>query len=240
VPFTNIWDTTFPPDSQLANLLGQDLRSFRLDVQQRMGSISGLDASKPSFGSDAQPNNWNGVLFFAIDTGRIYQFVNPSWNDVTANVLHTSSVVKLTNQITHTGDTTLDTIYSLTIPALTTTSMLRISVGLNVISGTTNGWSLSLGGTVITQVNNGANTATGASMIYRAFMANLGATNSQLWQGDIEFFKIPLPTSDITWFPLYRTGTTVDTSVATNLLVQWQNGSSGEEQIFSYVLVEIF
>jgi len=84
--FTNIWDVTFPPDSQLANLLGQDLRNFRLDVQQRMGAISGLDANKPAFSGDTQPANWNGVLFFATDTGKVYQWNNPSWTDVTTSV----------------------------------------------------------------------------------------------------------------------------------------------------------
>lgn len=83
--FTNVWDDTFPADTQLANQLGLDLRNFRLDTQQRMAAISGLDASKPAFGADAQPANWNGILFFAIDTGKIYQFNNPSWTDVTAS-----------------------------------------------------------------------------------------------------------------------------------------------------------
>lgn len=83
--FTNIWDNTFPADTQLANLLGQDLRSFRLDTQQRMASMSGLDAAKPNFAGDAQPANWNGILFFATDTGKIYKFANPAWTDITSN-----------------------------------------------------------------------------------------------------------------------------------------------------------
>ena len=86
MPFTNTWDVTFPPDTQLANLLGQDLRNFRVDTQQRMAAISGVDASKPAFGADAQPANWNGILFFATDTGKIYQFNNPAWTDITGLV----------------------------------------------------------------------------------------------------------------------------------------------------------
>jgi hypothetical protein len=80
--FTNIYDDTFPADTELANLIGQNLRQVRLDVQQRMAAISGLDAAKPAFASDAQPNNWNGVLFFATDSLKVYQFNNPAWTQV--------------------------------------------------------------------------------------------------------------------------------------------------------------
>lgn len=114
--FTNVWDTTFPPDTQLANLLGQDLRNFRLDAQQRMSAISGLDANKPGFASDAQPSNWNGVLFFATDTGKIYQFNNPAWTDVTSHFIPTQTAVqasKLTADVTSGGGTV--TVHSLAI-----------------------------------------------------------------------------------------------------------------------------
>jgi hypothetical protein len=82
--FANIYDDTFPADTELANLIGANLRQIRLDVQQRMAVISGLDASKPNFAGDAQPGNWNGILFFATDTGKFYQFNNPTWTDVTS------------------------------------------------------------------------------------------------------------------------------------------------------------
>src|SRR5580700_3766154 len=83
--FTNVWNDAFPPDTQLANLLGSDLRAFRVDVQQRMSAISGLDAAKPTFNLDNTPANWNGILFFATDTGKIYQFNSPVWTNVTPN-----------------------------------------------------------------------------------------------------------------------------------------------------------
>lgn len=84
--FTNVYDDTFPADTELANLIGANLRQVRLDVQQRMAAISGLDASKPNFAGDAQPANWNGILFFATDTGKVYQFNNPVWTDVTLSI----------------------------------------------------------------------------------------------------------------------------------------------------------
>lgn len=84
--FTEAFDVTFPPDTQQANLLGLDIRNAKLDIQQRMAAISGLDASKPNFAGDTQAANWNGILFFATDTAKVYQFNNPSWTDVTAAI----------------------------------------------------------------------------------------------------------------------------------------------------------
>lgn len=83
--FSNIYDDTFPADTELANLIGANLRQVRLDVQQRMAAISGLSTSMPAFASDAQPANWNGILFFATDTGHVYQFNNPTWTDITTS-----------------------------------------------------------------------------------------------------------------------------------------------------------
>jgi hypothetical protein len=84
MPFTNVFDITTPPDTQQANQLGLDLRNLALNLQQRMAAISGLDGAKPNFAADAQPANWNGVLFFATDVGKIYQFNNPNWTDITS------------------------------------------------------------------------------------------------------------------------------------------------------------
>lgn len=77
--FTNVFDNGFPLDTQQAKLLGDDIRKFKVDIQERIASMSGLDAAKPDLGSDTQPTKWNGTLFFATDTGKIYQFTNPNW-----------------------------------------------------------------------------------------------------------------------------------------------------------------
>lgn len=84
--FTNVYDVTFPADTQLANLLGSDARSLALNVQQRMAAISGLSSAMPNFAGDAQPNNWTGLLFFATDNGHVYQFNGATWVDITSNV----------------------------------------------------------------------------------------------------------------------------------------------------------
>lgn len=107
--FTNIWDDTFPPDTQVASLIGQDMRNLRLDIQQRMASISGISTSLPSFGSDAQPSNWNGVLFFALDTNQIFQWQNPAWINVTGQVNKPTVVASLdlTGQTANSSGTVL-------------------------------------------------------------------------------------------------------------------------------------
>jgi len=77
--FTRVWNDATPADSQLASLGAQDFRYLKVDVQQRMAAISGLDAAKPAFGSDDTPANWTGILFFATDTGAIYQWNGTAW-----------------------------------------------------------------------------------------------------------------------------------------------------------------
>jgi len=76
--FTNTWDNSQPPDSQAANQLGLDLRTFRVDAQERTAYVSGLDANKPA--------NWEagfaGVLYHASDTGIIYQWSGVGWTQV--------------------------------------------------------------------------------------------------------------------------------------------------------------
>lgn len=85
---TNAWDNTFPPDTQLANLLGQDLRSFRVDTQQRLSLLSGKLANRPSNMDAVFGGAEYGILFFATDTGQIFQWTGavPAWVDVTTNL----------------------------------------------------------------------------------------------------------------------------------------------------------
>jgi hypothetical protein len=85
MPFTNPYDVTFPPDTELANLLGNNLRALALNVQQRMAAISGISTAMPNFAADVQPANWTGILFFATDNGHIYQFNGAAWVDITAS-----------------------------------------------------------------------------------------------------------------------------------------------------------
>jgi len=85
--FTNVYDTTFPPDTQLANLLGQDLRNFRTDVMQRMSLLSGILANRPT--PEIVNATWGGIgyglLYFSTDTNQIFQWNGAVWIDITAS-----------------------------------------------------------------------------------------------------------------------------------------------------------
>src|SRR6266403_2044854 len=86
--FTNAWDVTFPPDTQLANLLGQDLRNFRTDVMQRLSLLSGTLANRPT--PEILNATWGGagfgLLYFATDTSQIFQWNGAAWVDVTSAI----------------------------------------------------------------------------------------------------------------------------------------------------------
>src|SRR6266404_397373 len=110
--FTNVWDTTFPPDTQLANLLGQDLRNLRVDVMQRMSLLSGTFANRPT--PEIVNAVWGGVgfglLYFSTDTGQIFQWGGTVWVDVSQNFK--SAFFKDNTAHIHTGTTTEDVVYS--------------------------------------------------------------------------------------------------------------------------------
>lgn len=76
---TNVFDNTFPPDTQAANQLGLDIRNFKLDIQERMALISGLFANRWNPGADVQPAKWTGLLYFATDTNQLFQWTGAAW-----------------------------------------------------------------------------------------------------------------------------------------------------------------
>jgi hypothetical protein len=236
VAFTNVWDVTFPPDTQFANLLGQDLRNFRVDTQQRMAAISGLDASKPAFSGDAQPANWNGILFFAIDTGKIYQWTNPTWNDVTNSLLKIPTVFKSSAAVDVTGDNVLHTLVNFALPHVLFSVNTIIRVSFPQVSQTVAGGG---GVTVSTLVNFGgsvmggftANSAGGSlSQILPVILGgNNGATNLQSWYELAPNFGNAINTTHI------------DTTVDTTLTVTSQIiGNTASHALTAGVLVEIF
>lgn len=91
---TNVYDVTSPPDTQLANLLGLDLRNLALNIQQRMALISGTAAAIWNPALDAQPANWTGLLYFATDTGQIFQWSGAAWVQISlGNVKYRDTTV---------------------------------------------------------------------------------------------------------------------------------------------------
>ena len=115
MPFTDVWDVLQPQDSQLANLLGQDIRNLKLDIQQRMGVISGTLATRWDPSTDAQPANWAGVLYFTTDTNQVFRWSGSAWLDVTFAIAALPVVVAkqtITNQAASSG-----TIFLYTVPS---------------------------------------------------------------------------------------------------------------------------
>lgn len=86
--FDNTWDITQPPDTQLANLLGQDIRNLKDDIMQRMSLLSGTLANRPT--PETVNATWGGVgfgiLYFAIDTKQVFQWNGAAWVEVTGSV----------------------------------------------------------------------------------------------------------------------------------------------------------
>jgi|SRR5215469_5514812 len=89
--FTDVWDITQPPDTQLANLLGQDIRNLKNDVMQRMSILCGQLANRPTpetvnatwgaLGSGGIGQSY-GIIFLANDTGQFFQWNGTAWVDI--------------------------------------------------------------------------------------------------------------------------------------------------------------
>jgi hypothetical protein len=237
---TNVWDVTQPPDTQLANLLGQDLRTFRLDAQQRMALISGLAANIWNPGTDAQPANWTGLLYFATDTGHIFQWSGAAWVDITISFIPVAAptVYKNNTAIVHTGDTNLDTIYTVPIAAnfLGINGTLRIKLFFTYSSQTNaantivyfkyGGSTLGVGGGGGT-ISNPPGSVPG---IFEVNMSNRGVTNSQL--ATLQEY------SGSGACVLLTNTVAVDSTQAQNLLVQVQNAANTDSQTFNQLIVE--
>lgn len=130
--FTNTYDTTFPPETAAANQLGVFLRNFKTDIQERMSAISGPDTQRPAYSQDAQPANWNGRIYWATDTGNLYQFNNPGFTNIRSRFL-TRQVI--TDQRQQNIFNPLQTIVStISLPVLQPASRLRVSATVQVVA----------------------------------------------------------------------------------------------------------
>lgn len=79
--FNNVWDTTQPPDTQLANLLGLDIRNLKTDIMQRMSTLSGTLANRPT--PETVNAVWGGsgfgLIYLSTDTNQIFQWNGTNW-----------------------------------------------------------------------------------------------------------------------------------------------------------------
>ena len=93
MPFTEVFDPAFPPDTQAANQLGLDIRNFKTDIAQRLAAMTGSIGTPPSF-----ENVFAGVPFFNTTTGKVYQFTGSGFTEITPLILSNISEVNATLQ----------------------------------------------------------------------------------------------------------------------------------------------
>lgn len=131
--FNEILDPTYPPDTQQANQLGLDIRSFKTDVIQRVALLSGTFANRPT-----PDSGWGGTgygwLYFTTDTNKVYQWNGASWVDVSSSFLG-SFVVSRTTLIASTFTSTGPNTFYTTPVAIT--GLYRVTFDLDVTSNLT-------------------------------------------------------------------------------------------------------
>lgn len=223
--FSNIWDDTFPADTQLANLLGQDLRNFRVDTQERMAAISGLDAAKPVFSTDVQAIKWNGLLYFATDTGNIYQYTNPNWVSVTTSFV-TAGVVKFKDQrvVIQTGDTAPHIVNSVGpiapgVFGINTRVRIKIFFALSgALQAGANAPTINIGAGQCFSVNIVGN----SQGIYEIEGGNFGATNAQTWASFVHF-------TGVDGFGVGNQTTAIDTTAAVTFTLKWTPANNSDQ-----------
>ena len=81
--FTQAWDEAVPADTQLANLLGDNVRDDKRDTRERMrafaiGTLAQRETPEAVFGQAGQ-----GVGYFVTDDGTIFYWSGSAWVDVT-------------------------------------------------------------------------------------------------------------------------------------------------------------
>lgn len=134
--FSSAWDNTFPPDTQLANLLGSDLRTFRTDVQQRMSLQSGTIANRPANMDAIFGGAGYGILYFSTDTFQLFQWNGAAWVDITQTFFPfgASLIIDSQGALPVVIGTGVDqTIYSKVIPAGTISPGKGLKVTLAVL-----------------------------------------------------------------------------------------------------------
>ena len=235
--FTNVWDTTFPPDTQAANLLGQDLRNFRTDVMQRMSLLSGTFANRPT--PEIVNATWGGVgyglLYFSTDTGQIFQWNGGAWVDISQNF--ESAFFKDNTDHIHTGTVTEDVIYTNVINGgqLGTNGVIRATI---VFSPTVQGGggtnvNVKYGGVTFFIYNIAIAAQVGVNYRLNILLGNKGVTNAQ--RVTIEYNGFPTVTqSQVVIFNM-----AIDSTVNQNFSVTSQSANNTDSQSFFQYLFEI-
>lgn len=228
--YSESWDEAFPPDTQAANLLGDDIRTFKTAIRERVQSFgAGPLGSRPT-----PEAVWTGVMYFATDTGQIFSWNGASWDDITSDFFGRSVRVLFSDFTfhSHTIGTVEDTIYSTTITGgvLGTTRGLRVTVWgtVGALVSTSSLVRFKLGATTFANFT----IQNGGSFKMEFVIGNRGAANSQ------DFMA---------WYFMNATGNqqvsagsgVIDTSVDQPLNITVQNGNTNDAQNFYVCTVEI-
>ena len=116
MPFTHVWNSTTPLDTELANLLGQNLRDLKLDISERLGAFAaGTIANRPT-----PEAAFAGVMYFATDEGKLYRWSGTAWVLVFCRHLLTDTTLRSTPSAIQVQLTHLD------IPANYLTTGMRV------------------------------------------------------------------------------------------------------------------
>ena len=138
--FDEAWDITTPADTQAANLLGQDIRDLKNDLMQRLSLLAGTFANRPT--PETVNANWGGsgygLLYFATDTKKVYQWSGSAWVDVTSSIGGGSNTTKDFTASDLVNTTVNTTINGVTVPAgvITAGSVVEIISNVSILSGT--------------------------------------------------------------------------------------------------------
>jgi len=235
--FTNVWDITQPFDTELANLLGQNIRDLKDDIMQRMSLLSGVLANRPT--PETVDATWGGsgfgILFFATDTGQVFQWNGAAWVSISV------ASAKFSDLVVHTSiNPTTGTIIgsSLTIPANTMQVGSIIEVSARMSWGPDTGATtinpfLRLGGTTITLPVNLLNT--NGSLVIKAYFSITGL-NSEI--GFLQYASAT-PNPGFNSFSILYAGTDVAANAFTIQDGLTINGSTNTTFAFSYLTATV-
>lgn len=144
--YTRVWNEAFPPDTQAANQLGNDIRQAKVDLRERM-TFSGLLGNRPT-----PEASFAGLIYLATDVAKLYRWSGTAWVDITSSVSNPLTLYR-GGVVQKTGVLGQQQVYNYLIPANTVgpLSMIEFEYGLHLgvqNAGTGSYWWLYLGSTV--------------------------------------------------------------------------------------------
>jgi hypothetical protein len=181
--FADIWDISQPPDTELANLLGQNIRGLKNDIMQRMSLLSGTIANRPTPEVNSATANWGGIgygiIYISTDTNQIFQWSGIAWVDITASVgSDVIASVNLPNQAGQIASTVLYPVpinkagmYRASIDTLITTAGTSGTLSPEIISN--NGITTLVQGSPALSVTGAGLESTGEFCFYSAQSQNI-------------------------------------------------------------------